>query len=133
MADSEVEVVRAQFEAVNRRDFEHAMSLYAEDVVLVVHDDAFLDAGRFEGKGAVGKWFGDWFATFEPGYRFDIQDARMVGDYVFLDAAHRGHGRSSGIEVGGRTGYLYEVRDGLVARVELFREPEDALRAAGGT
>ena len=129
MAADEVEVVRDQFEAVNRRDFPHAMSLYAE--VLVVHDDAFLDAGVFEGKEAVGRWFADWFSTFEPGYRFEIRDARIVGGRVFLDAAHRGRGRSSGIEVGGRTGYLYEVRDGLVAQLELFREPADALRAAG--
>ncbi len=36
MSKENVEVVRHQFEAVNERDFPRAMSLYAEDVELVV-------------------------------------------------------------------------------------------------
>jgi ketosteroid isomerase-like protein len=69
--------------------------------------------------------------TFEPGYHFDIEEARDLGDVVFLNATHRGRGRSSGVEVQGQTGYLYKVRDGKIVRVELYRSPAEALEAAG--
>ena len=125
-----IDVVRDQYAAVNERDWGRAMDAYAEDAVLVVAD-SFIDPGTFEGREAVGKWFGAWFSTFEPGYEFKLEELRMIGDRVFLDASHHGRGKGSGAEVSGRMGYLYDVRDGKVARVELFRSPEEALAAAG--
>ena len=130
MAASDIDVVRDQFEAVNERDFAKAMDAYAEDVVLVVDLD-FVDPGTYEGREAVGRWFGGWFSTFEPGYSFKFEEIRLIGEWVYLDASHGGRGKSSGIEVTGRMGYLYRVRDGKVNRVELFRTPADALAAAG--
>jgi ketosteroid isomerase-like protein len=131
VSQDDLETVLAQFAATNERDFPRAMSHYAGDVELVVHPDAFLQGGTFRGRDAVGRWFGDWFATFEPGYRFEIEDARDLGDVVFLDATHQGRGRNSGVEVHGRTGYLYTVREGKIVRAELFPSPAEALEAAG--
>lgn len=131
MAQKNVDVVRSQFEATNRRDGRLAMSYYAEDVVLVIHPDAFLEGGTFEGRDAVGQWFGDWFRSFEPGYHFDLEELRDLGDVVFLDASHFGRGRASGVEVRGRTAYLYTVRDGKIVRAELFAGRDEALAAAG--
>jgi ketosteroid isomerase-like protein len=130
MSEENVEVVRDQFAATNERDFPRAMSLYAEDVELIVDPDAFLERGTFRGRDAVGQWFGNWFATFEPGYRFEIEETRDLGDVVLLLAAHRGHGRTSGVEVHGRNGYLYTVRDGKIVRVELYANRAKALEAA---
>jgi len=131
MSKENVDVVLDQFAATNERDFPRAMSHYAEDVELVVHPDAFLQSGTFTGRDAVGEWFGDWFRTFEPGYHFEIEEARDLGDVVFLNASHRGHGRTSGAEVHGQTGYLYTVRDRKIARVEIYPNPAAALQATG--
>lgn len=131
MSQENVDVVRDQFAAVNERDFPRAMEHYAEDVELVVDPDAFLAGGTFEGREAVGQYFGDWFATFEPDYRFDINEVRDGGDLVYLNAAHHGRGRISGVEVHRETGYLYTVRGGKIVRVELFTTPAAALDASG--
>jgi ketosteroid isomerase-like protein len=131
VAQEDVAVVREQFEAVNERDFARAMELYAGDVVLHVDPAAFLEAGQFKGREAVGRWFGAWFRAFEPGYRFAIDEARDLGGVVLLVASHTGKGRESGAEVHGQTAYLYTVRDGRVARVEIYASREKALRAAG--
>jgi ketosteroid isomerase-like protein len=131
MSQENVDVVLDQFAATNERDFPRAMSHYAEDVELVVDPDAFLQGGTFRGRDAVGEWFADWFRTFEPSYRFEIEEARDLGDVVFLSATHRGRGRTSGAEVQGQTGYLYTVRDGKIVRAELYRSPAAALEAAG--
>ena len=129
MSKENVEVVLDQFAATNERDFPRAMSHYAEDVELVVHSDAFLEAGTVSGRYAVGQWFANWFRTFEPGYHFDIGEARDFGDVVLLTATHHGRGRISGIEVHGETGYLYTLRDGKIVRGELFQTPAQALEA----
>jgi ketosteroid isomerase-like protein len=129
MSQENVEVVLDQFAATNERDFARAMSHYAEDVELVVHDDAFIEAGTFRGRDAVGEWFGNWFDTFEPGYHFDIEEARDFGDLVLLNATHHGRGRTSGIEVHGENGYLYTLSDGKIVRGELFQTAAQALEA----
>lgn len=131
MSQDNVDVVRDQFAAVNERDFPRAMSHYAEDVLLVVDAGAFLESGTFSGREAVGRWFGNWFGTFERSYRFEIDEARDLGDSVLLIATHSGRGRSSGAEVHGQTGYLYELRDGKIIRAELFASGPAALEAAG--
>src|SRR5215208_3899479 len=125
MAREGVQVVLDQFAAVNERDFERAMSLYADDVQLVVDPRAFLESGTFHGREAVGEWFGNWFRTFEADYRFDIEETRDLGDAVLLVASHRGRGRASGAEVQGRNGYLYRVRDGKIARAEVYTGRDD--------
>jgi ketosteroid isomerase-like protein len=131
MSQENVDLVRAHFAATNKRDFPRAMRDYAEDVELVVDPDAFLEGGIFKGRHAVGQWFGNWFATFEPGYHFDIEEVRDLGDVVFLIASHRGRGRASGAEVQGKTGYLYTVRGDRIVRVELYPGRTEALEAAG--
>ncbi len=130
MSQGDIDVIRDQFAAVNERDFPRAMSHYAEDVELFVHPGAFLQSGTFSGREAVGKYFGDWFATFEPGYRLEIEEARDLGDVVFLHATHHGHGRASGVEIHGQTGYLYTLRDDKIVRAELYPSPAEALEAA---
>ena len=131
MSREDVEVVLDQFAAVNERDFPRAMSHYAEDVVLTVHPQAMLETGGAAGRDAVGKWFGNWFSTFEPGFHFEIEEARALGGKVLLVAGLRGRGRASGIEVQGRLGYLYTVRDGKIAGVEIYPSRATALEAAG--
>jgi ketosteroid isomerase-like protein len=131
MSQENVDVVLDQFAATNERDFPRAMGHYAEDVVLVVDRSDFLNGGEFEGREAVGQWFADWFTTFERGYQFDIEEARDLGDTVVLVASHHGRGRASGVEVRGRSGYVYVLRDGKVTRVELYGDPASAFEAAG--
>jgi ketosteroid isomerase-like protein len=130
MSQENVEVVRDQFAATNERDFPRAMSHYAEDVELVVHPDAFLERGTFKGRHTVGQWFANWLTTFEPGYHFDIEEARDLGDVVLLIASHHGRGRASGVEVHGQTGYLYTLRSGKIVRAELYPGRAEAFEAA---
>ena len=76
MSEADIQVVREQFAATNDRDFARAMDFYADDVTLYASPESTPTAGFFEGKEAVGEWFGDWFRNFEPGYRFEIQEVR---------------------------------------------------------
>jgi ketosteroid isomerase-like protein len=131
MSQENVEIVRDLFGATNERDFPRAMSHYAHDVELVADPNAFLEQGTFKGRHAVGQWFGNWLAAFEPGYHFDIQETRDLGDVVFLYATCYGRGRSSGAEVRSETAFLYRLRGGKIVRVALYPSRAEALEAAG--
>jgi ketosteroid isomerase-like protein len=125
-----VDVIRDQYAATNERDFERAMSYYADDVVLVV-EDGFLNTGAFEGKETVGDWFGDWFRAFGNDYRFEVEELRdLGGGLVYLFATYGGSGRASGVEVSDSRAYLYRVEDGLITRVKFFLTREAAMEAA---
>jgi ketosteroid isomerase-like protein len=130
MSKENVEIVLDHFTATNERDFERAMGHYADDVVLVV-PRRYPEAGTFRGRDAVGEWFGGWLGTFQPDYRFDIDEARDLGDGVLIVANHHGHGRASGAGVHERTAYVYRLHDGKITHVELDIDRAKALEAAG--
>jgi ketosteroid isomerase-like protein len=131
VSQAEIDVVLDQFEATNDRDFERVMEIYADDVVLVVTPEWGITAGRYEGRPAVGEWFGDWFRQFASDYHFEITEARdLGGGVIFISAAHGGAGRVSGVSVGSESGYLYRVVGGRIDRVQLFVTPAEALEAA---
>ena len=129
MSQENVEVVLRQFADTNARDFAAAMNAYAEDVTLVSHWGGALLSPTATGKAAVGEWFGDWFRQFGSDYWFDIEDARGVGDRVFVLATHHGRGRGSGAPIEHRMAYAYTVREGKVQHVELW-DDEDGRQAA---
>ena len=131
MSREKVEVVREQFESVNRRDWAAAMAAYDEQVVLVAHWSVGPDAGIFNGREAVGRWFGDWFRAFGKDYRFEIEEIRSVGQRVLAVARHHGSGRASGVQVEQITANLYTVCGAKITRVELYASPTEALEAAG--
>jgi len=113
-----IEVIRDQYEAVNERDFERAMSHYAEDVVLVVRGRG-ITSGTFEGREATGEWFGDWFRTFGRDSRFKLVELEEREDgSVHLAAEFEGQGRASGVEVTGTVVWEYRFRDGKIVHVE---------------
>ena len=131
MSQADVDVVRGQFQAVNERDFERAMAIYADDVDLVVTEAWGITAGTYRGKQAVGEWFGDWFRQFSDDYRFEITDARDLGSgRVYVAARHGGSGRASGAPISAESGYLYRVTNGRIDRARLFPSAAAALEAA---
>lgn len=132
MSLEDIEIVRDQFEAVNERDFERATDHYSEDVVLIVPPaESAPEPGTYEGKEAVGEWFGNWFRAFRRDYHFEIVEARELGDLILIVARHGGKGRASGIEVRGELSYLYRVKDGKVAHLRIFPTRQEALDATG--
>jgi ketosteroid isomerase-like protein len=129
MSQEDVEIVRDHFAATNEGDFARALGYYADDVELVVPEDAFLESGTFKGRDAVGRWFGNWFRAFQRGYHFDLEEVRDLGDVVLVVAKHSGRGRTSGAEVRARLAYLYGVRNGKIARIDLYPGSSEALEA----
>ncbi len=133
MSEENVEIVRDQYTATSEQDFERAMSAWADDVELVVpRSEHILAAGSFRGRDEVAAWFADWFGTFQPGYHFEVEEARDLGpDMVLIVTTHHGRGRASGVEVRWQTSQIFRLEEGMVCRMEIYDNREDALEAAG--
>jgi ketosteroid isomerase-like protein len=127
-----VELVRAHYAATNERDFPRAMWHYAEDVELVVPSGTYVNAGTFSGRDEVGRWFGDWFATFDRDARFDIRELIDIDEAsVLLIARHHARGRTSRVAVEADVIWLYELREDKIKRVRAFQTRPEAFQAVG--
>lgn len=130
MSEGNVQVVQRYFESTNRGDFAAAMTAYADDVVLVIDGDAIpTAAGTFTGRQAVGDWFADWFRSFARGYQFRVEEARSFGERVLVVARHDARGRASGAAMEWTLAYAFTIRDGKIARLELYRDRVAAIKA----
>jgi ketosteroid isomerase-like protein len=130
MSQQDVEVIRDQYAAVNERDWERAMSHYAEEVELVVGGE-FLMTGTFEGREAVGGWFADWFASFDSSLRFEMREVSELSDGVVLVVAnHQARGRKSGVQLEGTVVWLYNLHAGKIVHVQGFENRDKAVEAA---
>jgi ketosteroid isomerase-like protein len=60
-----------------------------------------------------------------------VERIEEAGDRVLAVVREVARGRSSGLEVDGRWGYLVTVEDGLIVRIEAYRDAGQALQVAG--
>jgi ketosteroid isomerase-like protein len=131
MSQENVEIARSIYEDMNRRHWAAVLAAMDADVVLVVHDSVGPDAGFFRGREAASRWFGEWFLAFGKDYRFVVEEARSVGERVFVVARHHGHGRSSGADVEWVNAQVLSLHKGKVVQMELYGSQAEALKAVG--
>ena len=116
-APSNADTIRDQYAAVNERDWDRAMSHYAEDVVLVIPGG--LRSGTFSGRDAVGRWFGDWFSSFGRDLHFEIIGIEELPDGSNeVTAEQVARGRASGVELEQTVKWRYRFRAGRITSVE---------------
>jgi uncharacterized protein len=119
-----VEVVREMLEDYLRGDYEAALPAFAHDVEVVTSLE------RYHGPAGVLKEAQRWEGMWRD-YRFEVKGLIDAGDKVVLLYHQVGKYKESGIEVEERAGWVYTLREGKIARVEMFQDRETALRAAG--
>src|SRR2546430_17422293 len=71
-----MELQRRGYEAVNRRDFDSAASIYAPDAVWDMRE-----LGLFEGRAAIRGFLEDWFAAYED-YHIEAEEILDLGNGV---------------------------------------------------
>ena len=65
------------------------------------------------------------------GYRADLEELVDAGDRVVAIVHVGGPGRRSGASVTARVGHVLTFTDGKLVRFTEFKEPREALEAAG--
>jgi ketosteroid isomerase-like protein len=126
------EAVRRIIEALNRRDFDTALSLNAPDVVweLTPLGFAVLEGGPLIGREARRKVWEDLIESFEN-VEFESEDFHDFGGGVtfgVLVQRSTPHGSDRFVET--RLGVVAIWRDGQIARATTYQDVDQARAAA---
>jgi ketosteroid isomerase-like protein len=127
MSRENVELVRRMYEAYLGGNVEMALAYFHPevDVDFSVRVDTARGKGRDELARIVASWIGAW-----DGYMEEIDEILDLGDIVCVVATQRGRGKGSGVELANQFASLYEVRNGLITRITMFMDVDEAVAAA---
>lgn len=95
-----------------------------------VHDHDIPDAGTYRGHDGFARWMEDWGRAWET-YSMRPEEFIDAGDHVVVIVVMAATGSGSGLTVRRQDGLVYELRDGMIVRIDYFNNRRDALRVAG--
>jgi ketosteroid isomerase-like protein len=128
MAQQDMEVVRAAFEAFRRRDLDAFLSCFDPEVE---YRSLVLEVeGVYRGHEGMRSWW-DSVLTVFPDWNPQVEDSRDLGQRVVSRARAEGHGTGSGIPLERDIWHVAEIRDGRITSSAFFRTEHEALEAAG--
>ena len=121
-----VELVRMQFDALNRRDLDGVMSSVAPDAVL----DGRVVGDHYEGRAAIRGFIEEWFGTYEE-LAFGLEEVRGLAKGVVLaTVTQNGRPVGSAAHVRQREWWVYVGVGGLIARLTTYGNIDEARAAA---
>jgi ketosteroid isomerase-like protein len=122
-----VELVRQNFEAVNRRDIDVVISLCAPDGV---YDTGADGLGVFEGPAAIRGFLDDYWGAFED-LRFELEEVLDLGNGVTFCAVRQDARPAGSIGyVRRREAYVLEWVEDMVARLTVYTDVVEARATA---
>ena len=132
MSEQNVETVRDFWEAAMGGD-PMDVDLSRVDADIVYEDEVLPDHGDevYRGHAGLRRAWARMLEPWEDGAENVIEWARDAGDAVVTCQRARMKGKGSSIEVEFRYAYLWRLEDGRLVYLKSFRDPADALEAAG--
>jgi ketosteroid isomerase-like protein len=129
MSDENVEIVKRSIEVYNRRDLEALRGVNHPNVELDWSASLGLEARVYQGREQVLRFYENYFEAFEE---IDIQPERFIesGNWVVVPNTALVRGRD-GIQTVARSAFAFEVHGGLITRIRLYQETQEALGELG--
>jgi ketosteroid isomerase-like protein len=128
MSRENVEIVRVVHDGWARGDFRVAQELFAPDFAWD-QPAAAVEPGSRRGL-AVRDALRNLFDVYDD-FRVEASEFFDGGDEVVVVARNRGTAKASRMELDQLFAYAWAVQGGLIARLRVFTDREQALEAAG--
>ena len=131
MSQDNMEVVRRNVEAYNRRDLDVILGNWAPDALLDWSNSRGVEAGVYRGRGEIRAFWQRFLATWDE-VRIEIVDGpvEVEDGVVVVENVTYLRGRD-GIEVQARSAWLTTIRDGETTSFTMYQTKQEALEAAG--
>ena len=130
MSEERVEVVRATFAAMADGDPEAMLPFIAEDFEMVTPANLAAEPDTYRGHDGNRRWFDSFYEAVDE-IRFEAHEYRAVEEKVLVPFTMRVRGRTTGIEAEQTAVQVWELRDGLAYRMEIYATVEEAMEALG--
>jgi ketosteroid isomerase-like protein len=125
--DSDIDVIKAVFEAFSERDVEGVVALSHPDIEFsAVTGDHVGRTEPYRGHDGLRQYFRDVSAVWDE-LRIVPGEYREDGDVILVTG--RVSARSPARIVAGSTGWIWRVRDGLVTYARVYPSAADAMAA----
>ena len=118
MSQENVEAVHRGLDAFNRRDVQSWLGHF-DPAVEVSEDRSIPDAGTYRGHQGLVKWMYVMDRNWD-GLQVQAERITESGDDVLLLATTHARGKESGVDVEGRFGSVFTVRDGRVVAWRIY-------------
>jgi ketosteroid isomerase-like protein len=111
------------YAAINARDRQAIKALSASDIVVATTVETH------RGPEALLEWMDEGDDAFDD-FVVEVLDVEQFGANVVVSMRQRGRGKRSGAEVERPFTHVWTIREGRAARVQSFRDRDDAVRYA---
>ena len=132
MSAENVGLVRRALTAFRERREEAVPELIHPDFEMVQMPQHPEAGGELRGWEAADSSMTTWNEMFDE-FRWDAEQLVDAGDKVVLVTHTRGRGRGGAVDIEHRYGMVFTIRDGRIAALQWFNDPESAMAAAGLT
>jgi ketosteroid isomerase-like protein len=128
MSRENVELVRRYWEAWEAGDLSAALEFLSED--LVTHQDLGVETNTAHGKEGFLAMAAEWNEGFAE-WTITAEEFLDAGDRILVRNHHTGRGEASKAAVEAEYWFIYTVRDGEIAQLDLHVSRSKALEAVG--
>ena len=125
-----VELVRAYYPALNQRDLDGVLNVFAEEAEYRPFNVSVVEGGSYSGHDGIKRWFAEAAETWEY-LRAEPDTYRAGGDRVVVIGHLRVRGKQSGVDVDSPAAWVWTISDGKALEMRVFLDPVEALEAAG--
>jgi ketosteroid isomerase-like protein len=126
MSAADVEMVRSGFETLARDGVEGLLELIHPEFEMTTPQGLAAEPDTYRGREGMRRYW-ESFGDGMEGVEFVPRDFEDLGEGRVLNrAVLKGRGRSTGIEVSQEVVLVWEVRDAMAYRVNIFASVEDA-------
>ena len=130
MSQENVEVVKQALDAYVRRDLDAVAALSDRDVEVDWSRSVGWIGGVYRGIDEVVRFYTDYLMEVFDAVGLEAQAYTSAGDSVVVPNVVRLRGRQ-GIEVTARNTLVFTLRNGKLARICLYQDIGEALKAVG--
>jgi ketosteroid isomerase-like protein len=126
------ETIHTAYEAWSRRDVDTLLEVVHPEAEARPILGANIGASVYRGPEGLREWFRDLHQEWET-FQTRVTHIEERGDRALLTIDVHARGRVSGVVIQGDLYHLVELRDGLILRLEAFRDRDAAIKAFEST
>ena len=115
--------------AWNRGDLENLLAAIDDDMIWRPATMANVEGDDFHGREGFARFVEQWRETWET-WDVEVEEIRDLGDRMVVLGHVSARGRGSGVELDSPVAYVFEFRDGLLARGSSYFNHDEALASA---